>query len=177
MVAEVLADAGEVLDDGQAHLLQVGGRADAGEHQDLGRGDGAAAEYDLVGVHSESLAAALDLDTAGALTVEQDAVDEDVGADGEIEAVAVVGDVGEGGAHAYAVGVVHGQGADASGVGVVVVVDLAVASRGGGDVERLLEGQPRPRACGAGPGRGRRSRGSRRRCRCRSLACGSRAGI
>ena len=83
MVAEVLADAGEVLYHREAHLLKVGRRADAGEHQDLGRGYGAATEDDLIGIDGEGLAAALYLNTAGALTVEQDAIDEDVGADGE----------------------------------------------------------------------------------------------
>ena len=79
MVAEVLADAGSIVDDGDAHAAEVVSRADAGKHQELGRGDCAAAEDDLVGFDGEHLAAAFDHHAGGAVAVEDDAVDGAVG--------------------------------------------------------------------------------------------------
>ena len=47
VVLEVLAHPGDVLHQGDPHLLQVGGVTDARQHQKLGRVDGAAANDDL----------------------------------------------------------------------------------------------------------------------------------
>ena len=51
VVVQVLADAGQVVDDLDADLAQVGRGADAGQHQQLGRVDGATGQDHLgVGV-------------------------------------------------------------------------------------------------------------------------------
>ena len=122
VVAEVLADAGEVVHDGDADGLELLGVADAGEHEQVGRADCSSAEDDLVCVDLEALAAAFDFNAycaffAQPAACEEDAPDSAVGADGEVEAVAGGVDVAERGAPADAVGVVEGVGADACGVG------------------------------------------------------------
>ena len=142
MVAEVLTHARQVLDHRHSHFLQMSRRADAGEHQNLRGGHGPGAQDHLVAFNGECLAAALDLDAAGAGAIEQDPAHQHVAADGEVQPVAVVGDIGERGAHPHAVGVVHRQRADAAGIGVVVVVDLGIPRRHGRYVERLRQRQP-----------------------------------
>ncbi len=47
VIAEVLANAGQILDDGNVELLQVVGRTDTAEHQDLRGVECAAGDDDL----------------------------------------------------------------------------------------------------------------------------------
>ena len=103
VVAQVLPHAGEFVDDGDAHFAQVVGGADAGEEQQLRGGDGAAADDDFAAGDGEAFAAAVHLYAHGAFAVKEDAAGVDVGADGEVEAVARQVEVGEGGADADAV--------------------------------------------------------------------------
>ena len=141
MVAEVLSHAGQVVDDGDAHLAQVGGRADTGQEQYVGRADGSGGEDDLLSLDREPLAAALDLDADGLLPFEDDAAGGAVGADGQIEPMAGRVQVAEGGAPADAVWVVEGHGADAAGLGVVVVGGVGEPLLAAGGVEGGLVGQ------------------------------------
>ena len=146
MVAEVLADAGEVVHDGDADGLQLLSVADAGEHEDVWRADCSCAEDNLVGLDLEALAAALGFNAYGAFFAQPVACKEDalhgaVGSDGEVEAMARRVDVAERGAPADAVGVVEGVGADAGGVGVVVVGVGGEARVEAGVVEGYLVGE------------------------------------
>ena len=142
MVAEVLADAGAVVNHGDAEAAQVLGGADAGEHEQLGRGDGAAAEDDLIAFHGEDLAAGFDHHAGRLIAVKQDAVDGAVGADGQVEAVTGHVEVAQGGAPTDAVGVIEGRGADAGGIRAVVVVGMGEAVGAGGVVESGLSREP-----------------------------------
>ena len=63
MIAEVLADAGRVVDYGDAHFAQVLRRADTGKHQQLRGRHGAAAHDDQISLDGEDLAAALGLNS------------------------------------------------------------------------------------------------------------------
>ena len=142
MVAEVLAYAGGVLDDRDAVGTQVFRRAHAGEHQDVGRADGAAAQDDFVGLGDENLAAGFQLHADGPVAVEQYPMDVAVGLDGQVQAVAGFGQVAQVGAHPDAVGVVERRGADAVGIGVIVVPGFGKAGGDAGGVERVLRRQP-----------------------------------
>ena len=85
VIVEVFADTGKVMHHGNADLLQVPCRTDAGEHEKLGRADGARGDdhfarrldaFDRVAID--------DLDALGAAVLHDDAVDRDAGADGEV---------------------------------------------------------------------------------------------
>ena len=115
-----------------------GRRANAGQHQDVGRADGARAEDYLVGLDGEGLAAALHQCTHGPVAFEQELLHVAVGADGEVQAVAGLVQVAQGGAHAHAAGVVEGRGADARRVGVVVVGAVGESRLAAGLVEGRL---------------------------------------
>ena len=110
MVAEVLSDAGQVVNHRDTHFAKVVGGADAGEQQQLGGGDGAAADDNPGAVGDESLPAACHFYAHGAFAVEQDAARLDIGAQGEVEAVAGEVQVGQGGADANSVQGVAGAG-------------------------------------------------------------------
>ena len=138
MVSHVLPHAGQVGHHRDAELPQVGRRADARQHQDVGRADGAGAENDLVAFDGEDLAAAFHPSSDSAVAFEQDALHVAVGADGEIEAMARLVQVAQGGAHAHAAGVVEGSRADAGGVGVVVVRAVGKPRLAAGGVECVL---------------------------------------
>ena len=83
MVAEVLADAGEFVDDGDAHSAQVVGGADAGEEEELGGGDGAGADDDVGAEDGEYFVAAFHFHADGFFALKEDAAAGDIGADGE----------------------------------------------------------------------------------------------
>ena len=142
MVSQVLTYPWESLDYRDAQGPQMVLRPHPGQHQELWRGDGPRAKDDLVRLDVEHLVSALDLNSAGPLPLEQDASNVDVAPDGQVEPVAVGVDVAKGGAHAYAVGIVHREGANAPGVGVVVVVRFRVARVEAGGVESLLNLRP-----------------------------------
>ena len=144
MVAQVLADAGQVVSYRDARGFKLRGVADAGEHEQVGRADCACAEYDLACLDDEALAAAYDFDSGCAFfvqPVEYDALHGAVGADSEVEAMAHGVDVAERGAPADAVGVVEGVGADAGCVRVVVVGVFWEASLDAGVVKGDLVGE------------------------------------
>ena len=85
MILEVAADAGIGGGDGDAHRLQVVGRADAREQEELRRVEGAAAQDHLaVGAELKPFPAAPRLDADGGAILDQDAVDEGAGQDLQI---------------------------------------------------------------------------------------------
>ena len=95
-----------------------------------------------VRLYPVDLAAALHLHTHGLLSFEQYTVDHHVSTDGDVQAVAHRPEEGEGGAHADAFGIVHGDGAHPAGVGGVHVVVFGIPGRPRGLHESLLERQP-----------------------------------
>ncbi len=123
MVAEVLAHRRLVEQQLDFAHRQVLGRADAGEHQQLRRVVGAAAEDDLaLGAELLHLAelAGLDPDRAGAL--EEHAVDVHVGHHGQVWALSRRVQVGDGGARPHAAALGHLVHADAVLLGAVEVL-------------------------------------------------------
>lgn len=108
VVGEVLADGGGVMGDGDADGAEVVGGADAGEEEEVWGAEAAGGEDDFAALDGELLTGAFGLDGHGALVVDDNAGDEDVGPDGEVEAVAGWSEVGEGSAHSDAVWIVHG---------------------------------------------------------------------
>ncbi len=108
VVLEPLADAGEVGDDVDAVLAQVGGRADAGEHQQVRAVHRAAAEQHLAGGRRGDLAAADAVGHPdGALALDDDPGGERAGLD--VEVVAVAGGLEVGLVHRPAAAVVAGH--------------------------------------------------------------------
>ena len=162
VVAEVLADRGLV----EQHLdfahRQVLGRADAGEHQQLRRVEGAAAEDHLaLGAQLLRLAelARLDPDRAGAL--EEHPVDVHEGHHGQVRPLHRRVQVGDGGAGAHPVALGHLVHADPVLLGAVEVL---VAGQPGFDAG-LDEGggDGACRSAGRRPAAARRPRATRRR--------------
>ena len=143
MVEQVLAHAGQFLDDRYAELLKLVARAHSRQHQEVGRFQRAGAQHNLIGLDVEYLAAAFGLHAGDASAIEQDPSDEDVALDGEVEAVAHGIQVGDRRAHANAGLVVHGNRADARRVGAVEVGVGGVAAFEGGGVEGFLNVGPR----------------------------------
>ena len=131
MVAEVLADSGQVVDDFHSHVRQMVGGPDPREHEDVGRSDGTRAEDDLLALDGEGLSPAFDDHTCGPAVGDDDPVDEAVGADCEIQAVAGHAQVAEVCAPSNAVRVVHRDRSDADGVRVVVVWAVGETGRTG----------------------------------------------
>ena len=61
MVAQIASDSGHVLNDVDSHLVQVTGRANARQHEKVGRTDGSTGENDLVSLVFGGLSIGLDL--------------------------------------------------------------------------------------------------------------------
>ena len=75
MILQILADAGEIVDDLDAHLRQVGLRTDARLQQHEGRPDGAGGQHDLPStVGGVDLTADAVLDAGAAITFHHQAV-------------------------------------------------------------------------------------------------------
>jgi hypothetical protein len=109
MVAEVLADLGGVGQDLDAALAEVLAGADAGQHQQLRRVHGAAAQDHLAaGVDRAAAVVIEELHADGAAALEQDAGHEGAGADDEVGALAGGAQVGVGGRPAAAGVLRHG---------------------------------------------------------------------
>ena len=117
-------------------------RANPGEQQNLRGTDGPGGEDDLITLYNESLAAAFQFHPGGPVAVEQDAVDQAVGAYGQVQAVAGLVQVAHGSADADAVGVVQGRRPYAVSIRVVVVGTVGVAGGPGSVVEGLLGRHP-----------------------------------
>ncbi len=86
MVGKIAADLGRVVDRGDAHRLQMVAGADAGEHQEMRRADGAGGEDDLATVGQRQVAGG-EADAGGAAVGEEDAPDLLVGEDRQVRAV------------------------------------------------------------------------------------------
>ena len=143
VIAQILADARQLVDLANTHLLKMALRTDAGQQQDLGRPDGAAAQDDLVSFDVEDLAAALNLYSHGPFPVEQHPVGGDVAPHGDVQAVAGLAQVGEGGAHPYPVDVVKGPGRDGRVALRIVLVPVLRDTQGqAGIIESPVERQP-----------------------------------
>ena len=107
VVLQVLADAGQVEHQRHVQVAQQRRRADAGTLQDLRRGDGPGAQQHLAagaGLFRLAGIAAQVGHAAGAQAVEQDALGEGVGADGQVRPLASLVQVAARGAGAPAVG-------------------------------------------------------------------------
>ena len=115
------------MDDRNAHLLQVLSWADAREHQQLGRTQGARAEHHFLRLYGKDLSAALRLDSDGLAVLEQDPPDVHLAADGKVEPVAVLAEVSDGRADPHAAEVVGWGYADARRIGAVGVLHRAEA--------------------------------------------------
>ena len=74
MIAQILAYASEVVYDWDAHFFQVGGWANARQHQYVRGADCARAKNYLVAIDGELFAAAFYLDPNSALALEDDAM-------------------------------------------------------------------------------------------------------
>ena len=106
----VLPNAGGVVDYVDTQASEVFGRPDAGEHQQLGRSNCAAADHDLVSLHREYFAATFGLYPHRAFALEQDAPGGHAAPDVEIQPVAGHVQVIQGIAHAHAINGVSGPG-------------------------------------------------------------------
>ena len=142
MVAQVLAHTGQFVVDLDAHFLQVVRGTHAGQEQQLGRTHGPAAADKLVSFHHEPLAAALHVHANHPVPVKYEPVGRDAGPYRQIQAMPDGVQVGQGCAHADAVGVVHGYGPDTPRIGVVHVGVVGIALGQAGLVEGHLGRQP-----------------------------------
>ena len=115
----------------------------ARQHEYLRRADRARAQDDLVALDRENLAAAFNGHARRHAAVELHAVDDAVGADGQVQPVARNAEVAEIGTPAYAVRVVQREWSHAGGVGVVVVGAVFKPVIEAGLIERLGDGLPR----------------------------------
>ena len=143
MVLHVAAHAGQVADHRNPQPGQVRRRADAGQHQQLGRLNRSGAEDDFPALDGEGLLAAFNLQPHCPGAVEDHPVDHHAAPDGQVEPVAAGVEVGQGGAHADAAGVVERHRAHAGPVGVVQVRVVGEPGGDAGPVEGGLNGQPR----------------------------------
>ena len=131
MVGQVLSDTGG-FDYGLYSVFpQVIPGADAGEHQYLGRPDGAGAEDNLPGLDEEGLVVGdrLDARRPGAFPggVEEYSLDHHVCPDGQVEPVAREAQVAYGSGPTDAVGIVQGNGPHSGAAGRVVVFAVRVS--------------------------------------------------
>ena len=152
------ADAGQVVDDLDADLAQVGRGADAGQHQQLGRVDGATGQDHLgVGVDRRVLVAGPVGDADRASAVDDHPLDEGAGAHGEVRPILGRLEVGLGHRPAATLLAGHLVEPGALLVGAVEVVGRLEAGR-----DRATRPRPRstggcsdgPRRAVARPGRG-----------------------
>ncbi len=137
VVVQVVADR-QVGDHVDAVLAQVGGRADAGQHQQLGRAVDARAQDHLAAGRDRAAAVpGDDLDPGGAAAGDDDPGDAGAGGDGEVRQAVVV-QVADGGAVAQAAaGVLLEDRHALLGLAVVVVDLLGARGRGQGLDEGL----------------------------------------
>ena len=142
MVPHALPHPGQVVDHRYAELPEVAGRTHAGEHENVRRADGAAAEDDLIALHLEDLAAAFELDAGGPVAFKDHPEHGAVGPYGQVEPVPRQVQVAEGRAQADAVGVVQRHWADAGRVGMVQIGSVWKARLRRGSIESLLIGPP-----------------------------------
>ena len=138
MVAQVLAHPRQIVHYWDTQTTQRLRRTDPGEHQDLRRTDGPAAQDYLLPLRRELFASAFHLDAGNPVAVENQAVNGAVWADGQVEPVPAHVQVAQGGAPADAVGVVYRAGTDSSGIGQVVVGAIAEIRVTAGVVKCLL---------------------------------------
>ena len=145
MVLEVLAHAGQVGDHRNAELPQLLGRADAGEHQQLRRGEGAGGEDRLALGHGHLLAtAAAVADSARAAVADLDAEHLGPGDNAEVLATRCRSQICVSGAPAPAVALGHLGERGAVLLVTVVVGDARDAGLRAGVEE--LAGEPARRA-------------------------------
>ena len=142
MVAQVLPHTGRVLEHRNAHFVQVVGRPDARKHQNLRRTDCARAQDDLAALDHEPLAAALHIHAGRTVALEDDAINQAVGADGQVEPMPRQAEIAEVRAPAYALRVVQRQRPHASRVRRVMIWAVREAVVEAGLVERLGRAAP-----------------------------------
>ena len=123
-------------------LPELIGGANAGQHEQLGRSDCPGAQDDLFAFDDEQPAVAINFHAGSAVAVESDAMRQDIGPDGKVEAMAAGVQVGDGGTHAYAAGVVQRYSADAGGIGMVHILVFREAGVTACLIECRLQRQP-----------------------------------
>src|SRR5262249_45908155 len=122
--------------------LQLVGRSDPGEHEQVGRADRTCAEDDLLAVESGGLLSAPHEDARRAAAVEEQALHESVRQDRQVGPVADWIEIADVRAPAHAVEGVERDGADAGSAGVVVIRTIREAFRPARLVERHLRREP-----------------------------------
>src|SRR5581483_6532640 len=95
VIAQVLANAGQFVDEGNARGAQLIRRPNARQHQKVWRADRTGREDDLVPVHGLKLAPARDLHADGPPTLEEDPLNDAARSDGQIQTVTRWIDVAE----------------------------------------------------------------------------------
>ena len=139
MVVEVLADPGQVGDDRDLESAQHRTGPHPGEHEQLRRVVGAAAEDDLApGPELERLAEPCAADADGAATLDEHAVDLDVGLDGDVGTLRRGMQIGD-----------RGAAAAAATLGDLVEAGAVLL----GAVEVVVAGESRPLGAGTRMGR------------------------
>ena len=122
MISQVLANAGHVFEQRNAHLFEMVGRADAGQHQDMRRADRPGAENDFRALNRKPVAAACDLHPDGTVPVEQEAMHQTVRPDAQVQAMPRRVQVAERRAEPDAVGVVERYWANPYGIRVIEIL-------------------------------------------------------
>ena len=126
VVEQALPDPWHIPDDRNPHLFQVVLRADARQHQQLGRPQRPGAEHNLPGLDGEDLPAALRLDAHGLAVVEEYPAHIHLSPHGQVEAMPYLAEVGDRGADPDAAQVVRRGYAHTHGVGPVGILNLRV---------------------------------------------------
>ena len=94
----------------------------AREHQQVRRGHRSPTQNDLICCHDEAFATTFDFNAGCSGAVKQDTPDQRIASDGQIEAMTIGMQVGQGRAHAYVMGGVQRQRANASGLRMVHIM-------------------------------------------------------
>jgi hypothetical protein len=141
VVLEVLAHAGQVALDRDAHALQMRPGADARQHQQLGRAEGAGTDEDLTTrPHQPRQPFDAVVHAHGAAAGQAQPGGLGVGDDFQVGPVEVGRQIGLGCAAALAVDLGHLVDEGTEGLGAVVVADIGQALQGRGGQEGLVDG-------------------------------------
>ena len=88
MVAQILSNPRRVEHQRNSHLVDMVGRTDTGEHEDLRRADRARGQYDLVGIDIKQFPTRFDRCSYRLIAVEQQLMNMAVASESEIQTMA-----------------------------------------------------------------------------------------
>ena len=142
MVAQVLADPRHLEHYRNPQIAQNAGRANPGEHQQLGRANGTGGQDDLGALNGEPFSVAFNVNADSPVAFKNHPVGRDVGFNSQVQAMPCIRQIGERRAHADAVGVIHRNRAHAGGLWVVHVRVVGMALGAETGVKGILGGQP-----------------------------------